>query len=189
MTRDELLGELAAGAERIRGRKTKRGRSTWERVDGTPSENGEARVLADWLRHARIRGRRVRFAHIANEATSRHPAVSAILRAMGLESGAPDYVIFSRPAPVCVKGWPAWMLEGAHPRAWHDTVAFGGVALELKAATRPSVSRNQEEADKFLEDLRTEGWFAVRVLGAARAVAILERLGFTGPRLDGRLPE
>lgn len=182
MTPDELRAELAAGAARIKGTARRKGRSTWERADGTASENGEARLLARWLRGARDgRGRKVRFCHVANEATSRHPAVSALLRAMGLESGAPDYLVFSRPRPVCVAGWPDFMLEGASPRAWHDVVAFAGVALELKAATRPSVSRNQAEADAFLADLRVEGWYAVRVLGADRAIAILERLGFVGP--------
>lgn len=190
---NDELSKAIAEANARHGRRSssgrRKGRSTWERADGTASENGEARTLADWLRKARDpRGRRVRFAHVANEATSRHPAVSAILRAMGLESGAPDYVIFSRPRAVCVKGWPEWAIEGAPSVAWHSTVAFAGVALELKAATRPSVSRNQADADAFLEDLRREGWFAMRVLGAARAVHVLERLGFTGPTINGRLP-
>jgi hypothetical protein len=189
MTPDEYREMVDAGNARLRGTKARRGRSTWERADGTPSENGEARTLAWWLRRARRArdGRKVRFCHVANEATSRHPAVSAILRAMGLESGAPDYLIFTRPAVVCVAGWPDYMLEGAPARAWHERVAFAGVALELKAATRPSVSRNQKEADAFLAELRdVEGWFAMRVLGADRAIATLTRLGFTGPAFDGR---
>ena len=83
--------------------------------------------------------------------------------------------------------WRQPALAGAPARAWHEPVAFAGVALELKAATRPSVSRNQKAADAFLADLRTEGWFAMRVLGADRAIATLRKLGFTGPAFDGRL--
>lgn len=192
MTPEEYRRAVAE-ANAANGRRTssgrRKGRSTWERADGSRSENGEGRDLAWWLRQARDpRGRRVRFTHIANEATSRHPAVGAILKAMGLERGAPDYVVFSRPRAVCVAGWPEWMLDGAPAAAWRETVAFAGVAFELKAVKRPSKKREQDALeDSYLEDLRREGWFAMRVAGAARAVETLERLGFTGPRFDGRV--
>jgi hypothetical protein len=114
------------------------------------SEHSEQIVVARWLRK-----RGVRFIHVPN-GMFRTGREAAILKAMGVEAGVPDFLIFD--APFC----------GQEP-------ALVGTALEMKRARGGRLSKKQK---KWLEELNKRGWFTAVVDGADAARALLLEIGY-----------
>lgn len=118
-----------------------------------PGEAEDAVVLTAWLRGASLL-----FLHVPNEG-KRSGRTGAFLRRTGLAKGAPDYLVFTPPPLVDVRG----------------------VAIELKSLR----GRATPEQRQWLADLESAGWAAQVCRGWRAAVEFLESLGFKGPAIRG----
>ena len=151
-------GLLAPPKSRASGKPRRKGRNIWEDADGNASENGEGRAFAEWLR-----ANKVCFVHIPNEGHGSAPWRAAVLKCMGLEKDAPDYLIFTRPKRCCH--------SMAHTGCCIDR---RGIAIELKKQKGGTVGEGQLA---FLERLRAEGWDTYVARGAANAIMFLQDRG------------
>lgn len=113
-----------------------------------PTEAMEQEKLCQWLRYSRLI-----FHHSANEGKHKVQYRAKMAR-QGMSKGFPDIIVITRPPLM--------------PEA-------RGVALELK---RVKGGKTSPEQTKWLEDMRSEGWFAAVALGADHAIEILEGLGY-----------
>lgn len=116
------------------------------------SEHDEQKVVVMVLRMAGVL-----FCAIPN-AAKRSPQSAARLKAEGMESGAPDILIFTPP-----------------PKMPH----FRGAALEMKRAVGGRVSPAQLE---WGTNLTSAGWMYYVANGAERALLWLHELGYKVPR-------
>ena len=112
------------------------------------SEHSEQIVVAKWLTK-----RGVRFIHVPN-GMWRDKRQAAILKAMGVQAGVPDFLIFD--VPMEIRG-------------------YRGVALEMKRARGGKTSKNQEEWLEILENLN---WYVGVAAGADAARDLLLDLGY-----------
>jgi hypothetical protein len=93
------------------------------------------------------------FLHVPNGG-KRTKAEAAIFKALGVQPGAPDLLLFDPPPK--------------HPHA-------KGVALELKRASGGRLRDNQKQ---WLEKLRERGWIVNACHGSNDAIDWLESLGY-----------
>lgn len=141
-------------------------RSAWRRADGSPSEAGEARALADWMRREGIT-----FFRIPNEGVlaggGGRGAMVNVLKATGMQTDAPDFFLVE------------------HPRIPPELDARGlghycGIAIELKATPQGSPPKFPETRPgqlAFLRMLEGKGCLAFVAYGARQAMERLEELG------------
>ena len=113
-----------------------------------PPEENEQMALVQWLRLHRIA-----FAHVPNE--GRHKVqYRKKQKALGLQAGMPDLLIFDSPP------------------AYPENV---GTAIELKRREGGTLSNQQAE---WLCKLKDRGWAVAVCKGAAEAIEVLESLGY-----------
>ena len=117
-----------------------------------PRETDEAKTLAAWMD-----AKRLCYCHVPNGGYSlggNRFAQASKLRAEGLKTGVPDYLIFDPPPsrPECP-----------------------GAALELKRRTGSKVSDEQRE---WIEALTIRGWAVTVARGADEAIEWLRGLGY-----------
>ena len=105
------------------------------------------------------------FCHVPNEG-KRSPTAAGILKAAGMKSGVPDFLIFDY-----VPNFPE----------------ARGVAIEMKRKKGGVVSENQK---KWLETLTRKGWLCRVCNGAKDALSFLSvDCGFTLPaKMKGKAP-
>lgn len=113
----------------------------------TPLESQEAEFLARWLTL-----RRIIFTHVPNEIRARHPGYLRKRARQGVQTGFPDYLIFTRTGGVEI-----------------------GVALELK---RVGGAKPRPEQRDWLDRLSALGWHTLVAYGAADAIDQLKALGY-----------
>lgn len=149
----------------------KRKRSVWVRADGTPSEAGEARALAAWLRREGVF-----FLRIPNEGATLSGAMANVLKATGLETDAPDYLILDH--PIGIERDEQGYREASQQRESGGLGHFCGIALELKAGPQngkyPEARPGQVA---FLAKFEKRGWISLVCHGAANAIHRLQDLG------------
>jgi hypothetical protein len=146
----------------------KRKRNAWVRADGFPTENGEARTLADWMRREEIF-----FVRVPNEGNlgQGRGGFLNVLKLTGLVADAPDFLVLEHPRVIPVELQPR---EYGH---------FCGVAVELKAQPKRHPSGRLEwpevrEGQKaFLRRMEEKGWIAFVAFGAQEAIRRLGDLG------------
>lgn len=114
-----------------------------------PSEHSEQIVIAKWLRK-----RRVRFIHVPN-GMWRSKREGQILKAMGVQAGVPDFLIFDKP------------FGGLGP--------YVGTVLEMKKLVGGRLSSDQEE---WLEILTSLVWYTGVAAGADAARDFLLDAGY-----------
>lgn len=125
-----------------------------------PLEAQEAIVLASWMRMNDLD-----FCHVPNEA-KRSYAASAALKAQGLMSGVPDYLVFTTPP---------------------NAQGVRGVAIELKRShlsNRKGGGLSEAQID-WLKRLNSSqcDWLARVCYGAEEAISWLIELGY-GPSTE-----
>lgn len=124
----------------------------------TLKEADHGRLLATWLSR-----RNILFVHVPNEGVRSVMGATDTIR-QGLQPGAPDYLIFSKP----LRGW--------------KIVPYMGVAIELKRiGWKPRNARDKLRFEKqklFLAALKACGWAARVCYGWEDAVKFLQELGY-----------
>lgn len=113
-----------------------------------PLEENEQLALVEWLRLHNIA-----FAHVPNEGMHK-VQYRKKQKALGVQAGMPDLLIFD------------------HPPANPDKI---GVAIELKRRKGGQISARQKRWLKILSD---RGWVAMVCNGAGEAIDALDVLGY-----------
>jgi hypothetical protein len=110
-------------------------------------EGLEQYTVAEWLR-----AYKVKFLHVPNEG-KRHPKEGMMLKMLGLEPGASDFLIFSMSPQLA---------------------QCPGICLEMKTATGVAT----ENQLTFLREMRCLGWLTFIAYGANAAIEFLENHGY-----------
>lgn len=113
-----------------------------------PYESEECIALVQWMD-----ARGLVFCHIPNE-SKRPPAQAKHLKAMGMQPGFPDYLVFTRPPN-----------EPKRP----------GVALEMK---RSIGGKLRDDQSHWLKRLAEIGWVSLHCAGVDEAIADMSALGY-----------
>lgn len=112
-------------------------------------EEGECIRFAQWLDMNQLL-----YTHVGH-GNKLHKSTANKLKAMGLKPGVPDYLIFE---PVRL------------------SKHYVGLAIEMK---RVEGGRTSEHQKKWLEDLRSKGWYVMVCNGADEAIELVKELGLT----------
>jgi hypothetical protein len=118
-----------------------------------PSETKTQIALAEYLDLIKYEGRPLRWLHIPNEG-KRSEKTAAILKKIGLKTGALDILIFDSP--------PSYPLAK-------------GAAIELKKLTGGKVLDEQQE---WLDYFNSNGWVAKVCKGLDEAIEFLRECGY-----------
>jgi len=115
-----------------------------------PTEDDEQKILAQWLD-----AKGILWCHVPNEAKRSYRTASRY-KAVGMKSGVPDLLIFTRPP---------------------NKPASSGAAIELKRC-KPLGRKPSPNQIEWLRKLQNNGWLTVCCYGADEAINWLVSHGY-----------